>query len=69
MDRILLRAVLTGVVHPLGSEGVASGIAKHAVEGPIRVTKHGVMGDEHADLRNHGGLDKALHHYPCEHYV
>lgn len=27
------------------------------------------MHDEQADLRHHGGDDKALHHYPAEHYA
>lgn len=35
----------------------------------IPVTRLGLAGDEQADLRNHGGPDKALHHYPSEHYT
>lgn len=45
-----------------------SGIDKRPVAGPIRVTRLGLAGDEQADRRHHGGPDKALHHYPAEHY-
>lgn len=46
-----------------------SAIAKHAVAGPIRVGPLGLAGDEQADLSVHGGVDKALHYYPHEHYA
>ncbi len=66
---VILRAVLTGSIRPLGAEGVPSGIAKRPVNEPIRLTQLGLVGDEHADLRNHGGVDKAVQHYPHEHYA
>jgi len=35
----------------------------------VRVTRLGLDGDEQADLRVHGGADKAIHHYPADHYA
>ncbi len=29
----------------------------------------GLEGDEQGDLRVHGGIEKAIHHYPREHYA
>lgn len=46
-----------------------SAIAKVPVEGPVRVTRLGLAGDAQADLAVHGGPDKALHHYPHDHYA
>lgn len=34
----------------------------------VKVEKLGLIGDEHADLTVHGGLDKAVYMYPAEHY-
>ncbi len=52
-----------------GGRRVLSGIGKHAVAGPIAVGRLGLAGDEQADLRVHGGLDKAVYAYPAEHYA
>ncbi|CAN5786287.1 MOSC domain-containing protein [soil metagenome] len=47
---------------------VESGILKHAVSEPfVRVTLTNLAGDEQADLRVHGGPDKAVYAYPSEH--
>lgn len=62
-----LLAVLTGRVQPFrGSE--ASAIAKTPQAGPVAVGFLGLAGDEQADLAVHGGPDKAIHHYPFDHY-
>lgn len=58
-----------GQVQTFGPEGQSSAIHKVAVEGPRRITFLGMEGDAQADLKNHGGPDKALHHYPREHYA
>jgi MOSC domain-containing protein YiiM len=61
-------ALLAGSVQPLaGGEG--SAIAKAAIEGPVKITFLGIEGDQQADHRFHGGPDKALHHYPLDHYA
>jgi len=46
-----------------------SAISKAPVPGPVRVTRLGLAGDEQADLTVHGGPDKAIHHYPHDHYA
>ncbi len=45
-----------------------SAINKSAVTAPVRVTQHGITGDEQADRRHHGGPEKAVFAYPSEHY-
>lgn len=47
----------------------ASAIDKRAVTARVMVTRLGLTGDEQADLTVHGGPDKAIHHYPHEHYA
>lgn len=46
-----------------------SAIAKHPIAGKVRVHGLGLEGDEQADLTVHGGPDKAIHHYPHDHYA
>ncbi|AWN51060.1 MOSC domain-containing protein [Methylobacterium sp. 17Sr1-1] len=60
--------VLAGPVAPLGPDGPPSGIAKRPVPGPWKITTTGIVGDAQGDLRYHGGPEKALHHYPQDHY-
>lgn len=45
-----------------------SAINKYPVSGPRLLTLNGFEGDEQADPRYHGGPDKAVHHYPADHY-
>ena len=42
------------------SSGV-TGIFKRPVDGPVRVTEDGVVGDEVSDRENHGGVDQAVY--------
>jgi len=53
---------------PFG-RGEGSAIAKQALPGRVRISFAGVEGDEQADRIHHGGRDKALHHYPADHYA
>ncbi|CAI8755764.1 6-N-hydroxylaminopurine resistance protein [Kosakonia quasisacchari] len=46
-----------------------SAIAKLQVEGELTLTETGIAGDEQAEKSYHGGTDRALCHYPREHYV
>ena len=64
-------AVLTGKVAPLGDEGSnkTSAIAKTPVEGRVWLGETGLEGDQQAELKVHGGPEKALHHYPFDHYA
>ncbi|PKQ00173.1 MAG: MOSC domain-containing protein [Alphaproteobacteria bacterium HGW-Alphaproteobacteria-13] len=61
-------ALLTGRARRFGARGEASAIAKTPVAGMRRVGFLGIDGDEQADLSVHGGPDKAVHHYPRDHY-
>jgi MOSC domain-containing protein YiiM len=45
-----------------------SGIDKAPVEGRVRALKLNLEGDGQADLKVHGGEDKAVYAYPAEHY-
>jgi MOSC domain-containing protein YiiM len=65
----MIGAVFAGGVRPLPPEGHPSGIVKEAVAGPAMLGQEGLEGDAQADRRVHGGPDKALHHYPAEHYA
>ncbi len=49
-------------------EGGETGIYKSAVSHAVELSARGLSGDEQGDLRNHGGVEKALHQYPAEHY-
>ena len=66
--------VRTGAVGALdratvgGSGVVASALGKRPQTGPVAVGALGLAGDEQADRRHHGGVDKALLVYPAEHY-
>ncbi|UBM12366.1 MOSC domain-containing protein [Cupriavidus metallidurans] len=65
---IPIAAVLAGRVKPFGPKGVPSGIEKTVVSGSVRITKLGLDIDEQGDPKHHGGPEKALHHYPRDHY-
>jgi MOSC domain-containing protein YiiM len=62
-------SVQVGQIAPLGREGVPSGFIKRPVTGAVMVEKLGLVGDQQADLRVHGGADKAVYCYPIEHYA
>lgn len=46
-----------------------SAIAKLQVEGELTLSETGIAGDEQAEKSYHGGADRALCHYPREHYT
>ena len=57
-----------GAVAPLAG-GRPSAIVKRAVAGEMELGTLGLAADAQADKRLHGGLDKALHQFPSEHYL
>lgn len=65
--RPIVRALLTGGIQPLGR--TVSAIDKRPVDGLVQVHALGLAGDAQADLRVHGGADKALHCYAWRHYA
>lgn len=60
--------MFAGRAVPFGPKGEPSAIGKTLAPSPWRIVTHGLAGDEQGDLVHHGGSDKALHHYPREHY-
>lgn len=62
-------AVLCGQVRPFRGDDEPSAIGKLPVEHAVAVGPLGLAGDEQADRTVHGGIDKAVHHYPADHYA
>ncbi len=67
MGEAILQSIQVGRVKPLGPRAVPSAFAKHAIDGPVAVTPLGLAGDDQADLRVHGGPDKAVYGYAAAH--
>ncbi|MEH6446396.1 MAG: MOSC domain-containing protein [Oceanospirillaceae bacterium] len=58
--------VFTGKVEHV--QGITSAINKRVISGDVFLSKLGLEGDECASTSFHGGVERALHHYPYEHY-
>lgn len=69
VPRDVVPTLLAGRIAPLTEDGRLSGIAKVPVPGPWTIGLEGLVNDAQADRENHGGVDKALHHYPFDHYA
>ena len=48
---------------------VQTAIWKLPIAGPVEIVGENLVGDRQADLRVHGGRDKAIYGYPSEHYA
>lgn len=68
-DGIALLSLRVGGIAPLGPDATPSAIRKRPLTERIRLSQLGLQGDDQADRKHHGGPDKALHHYPAEHYA
>jgi MOSC domain-containing protein YiiM len=71
MDVIRLVRILVGKPRDLGGDGAPtwrSGICKEPVDGPVWLGKTNLSGDGQADLKHHGGSDKAVLAYAEAHY-
>ena len=62
-------ALLTGRAKPYTRAGSFSGIDKFPLSSSVHISELGLDGDEQGDPRVHGGQDKAVHHYPFQHYA
>ncbi len=60
--------LLIGRPKPFRADGTMSAMARDAVDRPVFLGKLGFEGDQVADPSVHGGVDKAVHFYPAEHY-
>ncbi len=65
---IVAEDVRAGKIGSLGPKGVPSGFRKMPVAGAAMIDERGVVGDAQADLRVHGGRDKAVYAYPASAY-
>ncbi len=52
-----------------GGRTITTAIFKDPVPGPVALEQLNLAGDEQADLRVHGGPDKAVYAYAHEHYA
>lgn len=68
-DGWTVESLRVGRAGPLGPRSVPSGIDKQPAQGPVLLTRTGLVGDQQGDRHHHGGPDKAVHHYPREHYI
>jgi len=68
MTLCLTTTLLTGQVTPYTRPDTFSAVHKLPRRGKRHVDAEGIVGDEHGDPRVHGGPDKAIHHYPYDHY-
>lgn len=57
-----------GPVAPLGPNKVPSAFVKHLTAGPVTLGPLGLEGDHQADMRVHGGPEKAVYAYAVGHY-
>jgi MOSC domain-containing protein YiiM len=65
---ISLQSVQIGAVAPMGPDRVPSGFVKRAVPHRVCVAELGLLGDEQADLKVHGGPEKAVYGYAARHF-
>jgi MOSC domain-containing protein YiiM len=63
----------TSYVHDSAADGKprswTTAFFKSPVSGSVRVGEMGIAGDQQADRKNHGGLDKAVLAYSADHYA
>lgn len=68
--RARINAVLIGKAVDFTRPGSRSAISKQPLlAARVAVAMLGLCGDEQGDRRVHGGADKAIHHYPFDHYA
>lgn len=60
--------VYLGQLGHIGPSNAPTGIFKSPVTHRVAVSAMGLEGDVQADRRVHGGLEKAVYHYPAENY-
>ncbi len=60
--------LLIGGPKPFRADGTKSAMARAPVDRPVMLRTLGFQGDQVADPSVHGGVDKAVHFYPAEHY-
>lgn len=64
----IVTGLFTGCARPNYGKDRPSAIDKHALNGAATIEAEGIVGDEQADRRVHGGPERALLHYSADHY-
>ncbi len=64
-----LISVNIGKARAFRAKSGQSGIVKLPSEGPVRVTRNGLLGDAICDTENHGGVDQAVYVYGASDYA
>lgn len=67
--RTTVDAVFAGRVQTMPGDSRATAIFKQRVDDAVAVGIEGLFCDAQADRRVHGGPEKAVHHFPSEHYA
>lgn len=68
LGKLLSLNIAKSVTVPYGSKEVETGIFKTSCGMPLLLTRTGLIGDQQADLVNHGGPDKAVCVYSADHF-
>ncbi|MFJ2426725.1 MOSC domain-containing protein [Pseudomonas sp. NPDC087804] len=68
MGDVIIDHIFAGGITVLKPEGQSTGIYKKKLSSGAFVNLNGVVGDQQADRRVHGGPEKAIHHYAAENY-
>ncbi|MDK9703425.1 MAG: MOSC domain-containing protein [Sulfuritalea sp.] len=66
---IAIDGLFAGRVAVLAGDSRSSAIVKGPVNGRCALGAEGLVDDTQANRQAHGGVHKALHHYPAEHYA
>lgn len=66
--RIAIKQLRTGHLARLAGTETLTGIHKQEVDSAY-LGKNGLSDDHQGDKRYHGGPEKALHHFACDHYA
>lgn len=64
-----VEGIYIGQLSTIGPAETATGIFKTLSEATHEVSELGLSGDIQVDKRVHGGPEKAIYHYPAEHYA
>ncbi|BBB27014.1 MOSC domain-containing protein [Amphritea japonica] len=64
-----IEGIYIGQLATIGPDKTSTGIYKVFSEQQHEVTELGLSGDIQVDKRVHGGTEKAIYHYPAEHYA
>jgi MOSC domain-containing protein YiiM len=64
-----IEGLYIGELSTIGPENTATGIFKMPSEKTHQIDEMGLSGDIQVDKRVHGSPEKAIYHYPAEHYA